>query len=79
MKMLSIEEARDQLAKLVEEAQRGEEIVLTENGTAVARLVPHAAAADGRRAAADALRRRMREGFDLGGRDWSREDLHGHR
>ncbi|HYG88829.1 MAG TPA: type II toxin-antitoxin system prevent-host-death family antitoxin [Azospirillum sp.] len=38
MKMLSVEEAKDQLAALVEEAKRGEEIVLTENGTPVAEL-----------------------------------------
>nr|WP_295834982.1 type II toxin-antitoxin system prevent-host-death family antitoxin [uncultured Azospirillum sp.] len=82
MKMLSVEEAKDQLGALIEAAKRGEEIVLTENGTPVARLSATEAASEPvseeerRRQAGERLLRKLRKGYDLGGRDWTRDDLH---
>lgn len=76
--MLSIEEARDQLAKLAEDAARGEEVILTQNGTPVLRLSSPAApdAERLRREAVAHLREWMDRSVDLGGRDWTRDDLH---
>ncbi|CAO3414034.1 type II toxin-antitoxin system Phd/YefM family antitoxin [Azospirillum endophyticum] len=82
MKMLSVEEAKDQLGALIEAAKRGEEIVLTENGTPVARLSAMEMSSDApadlerRREAGQRLLRMLRKGYDLGGRDWTRDDLH---
>ncbi|BAI72810.1 hypothetical protein AZL_021720 [Azospirillum sp. B510] len=78
MKMLSVEEAKDQLGALIEAAKRGEEIVLTENGTPVARLSATEAVSDQerRRLAGERLLKKLRKGYDLGGRDWTRDDLH---
>ena len=39
MKMVNLYEAKTHLSRLVEEAQRGEEIVLARNGKPVAKLV----------------------------------------
>lgn len=82
MKMLSVEEAKDQLGALIEAAKRGEEIVLTENGTPVARLSATETDSDAiaeeerRRQAGERLLGKLRKGYDLGGRDWTRDDLH---
>ncbi len=82
MKMLSVEEAKDQLGALIEAAKRGEEIVLTENGTPVARLsatwtVSEAMSEqESRKVAGQKLLQKLRKGYDLGGRDWTRDDLH---
>jgi prevent-host-death family protein len=82
MKMLSVEEAKDQLGALIEAAKRGEEIVLTENGTPVARLSatePDCEALsdeERRKEAGRRLLKMLERGYDLGGRDWTRDDLH---
>lgn len=86
MKMLSVEEAKDQLAALVEAAKRGEEIVLTENGTPVAELkrstrpVPmidgRPVTPEEREEAWQALLRDMDEGFPLPVGRFSREEIY---
>lgn len=76
--MLSIEEAQKQLAQLAEEAMRGEDVILTQNGTPVARLAPvrRAPTEQDRGEMAEKLLRTLERGYDLGGRDWTRNDLH---
>ena len=82
MKMLSVEEAKDQLGALIEAAKRGEEIVLTENGTPVVRISATETAAEvvsdaeRRKEAGRRLLKMLERGYDLGGRDWTRDDLH---
>jgi prevent-host-death family protein len=49
MRQAGVREARQNLSKLLREVQRGREIVITERGVAVARLVP--------------MRLRIRRGF----------------
>jgi len=43
MPVVTIEEAETQLSKLVEQAERGEEVIIARGKTPVARLVPYAA------------------------------------
>ncbi|AWK86841.1 type II toxin-antitoxin system Phd/YefM family antitoxin [Azospirillum thermophilum] len=78
MKMLSIEEAQGQLAKLAEEAQRGEEIVLTSQGTPVLRLVPESGPARDRKdpQAVRAFLDDLEEGMSIGERNWTRDDIY---
>jgi len=63
-------EAKTHLSALLERVERGEEVVITRHGKAVARLVP-ATTAD--RAEIDAVIARLRTaraGVTLGGLDW---------
>jgi prevent-host-death family protein len=63
-------EAKTHLSSLLERVERGEEVLITRHGKAVARLVP-AAAAD--RAAVEAAIARLKElrvGTTLGGLSW---------
>jgi prevent-host-death family protein len=65
-------EAKNKLSALLERAERGEEIVITRHGRAVARLVPMADTRDltRARAAAEDLRALARE-LNLERFDWS--------
>jgi len=88
MKMLSVEEAATRLAALVEDACRGEEVVLTSGGMPVARLTPAAGAASGaeipdarpsateREKAWQAARTLMEQGLPFGGVRWTRDELY---
>ncbi len=78
MKMLSVEEAKDQLHALVDAARNGDEVVLTENGTPVARVEP----LDGAEIAgrAEAIQRFLSSPdrkMPIGPIDWTRDELHG--
>jgi prevent-host-death family protein len=62
-------EAKNNLSKLLDMVERGEEVTITRNGKPVARLVEPEPAADNReraRAAAERIRK-MRKGRTLGG------------
>lgn len=77
MKMLSVEDARDPLPALVEEARRGEEIVLTNGGRPVAQITP--APANLAKPSNDEIRAflaELDEGWPIGKRDWTRADLY---
>ncbi|WP_035690746.1 type II toxin-antitoxin system Phd/YefM family antitoxin [Azospirillum halopraeferens] len=84
MKMLSIEEARAQLSDLLDRAERGEEVVITRNGTPVVRLVPESAPARQeynsdvaeRAAAWIKLQAMMEEGLPFDGVRWSRREIY---
>jgi prevent-host-death family protein len=63
-------EAKNKLSELLDRAERGEEVVITRRGKAVARLVPVRAATDieRSRAAAERIRERAKK---FGGKfDW---------
>ena len=64
-------EAKNKLAALLDRVERGEEIVITRHGKAVARLVPHAESGDRSqaRAAVERIRARAR-GLQAGRFDW---------
>lgn len=67
MKTVGSYEAKTHLPSLLEEVERGAEIVITRHGKAVARLVPVAARVDDRRLqAAVAGLKRFRHGRRLG-------------
>lgn len=78
MKMLSIEEAREQLPKLVEEAEQGEEIAITRNGAVVAQLRPAARPAPFKPApeAVEAFLKGLRKGLPIQAGTWTREELY---
>ena len=60
----SIDEAQSQLARLIELAQRGEEVVIERAGTPVARLVPYKSVAAPRRGGQWRGRVRIASDFD---------------
>lgn len=59
MKSAGIREARQNLSALLEEVKRGREIMITDRGRAVARLVPPSSAAGRPFPDRSALRKRM--------------------
>lgn len=67
MKTIGAFEAKTHLSALLDEVQRGEEVVITKRGKAVARLVPPE-----REIVADPVGRllKARKGLKLGGLDW---------
>lgn len=77
MKMLSVEEAKDQLAALVEAAKRGEEIVLTSHG-AVVRLVPEVCPVVSKPdpEVVKAFLADLEQGMHIGERNWTRDDIY---
>lgn len=78
-RQVSLREANQHLSQFVKRVEEGQEFVITRRGTPVARLVP---VAKERRmsqeqvAALERTRQRMRQGYDLGGRMPSRDELH---
>jgi prevent-host-death family protein len=62
--------AKTHLAALLERVERGEEVLITRHGKAVARLVPAAAADRADVAAAIARLKELRAGTTLGGLSW---------
>ncbi len=76
---ISLCEAVRHLSRYIKTVERGEEFVITRRGKPVARLVPVAAQgpmSPEKLAALDRTRQRMQQGYDLGGRMPSRDDLH---
>lgn len=63
-------DAKTHLAELLDRVERGEELVITRRGRAVARLVPPAGAVQSRAAEAVQRLRTLRRGVTLGGLDW---------
>lgn len=79
MKMLSVEEAKDQLAKLLDEAERGEEIAFTRNGSVVARLRPEPPARAPFKPNPEAVREFLEDlerGLPIDAGTWTREELY---
>ena len=70
MKSVGAFEAKTHLSALLDRVSRGEEIVITRHGKAVARLVPEAAADRARVDETIARLKAARAGVTLGGLDW---------
>lgn len=72
-------EAKTHLSALLERVARGEEILITRHGKAVARLVPAAAADRARADLAVSRLKEIRQDASLGGLDWRALRDHGRR
>ena len=70
MKSVGAFEAKTHLSALLDRVARGEQIVITRHGKAVARLVPEAAADRARVDETIARLKAARAGVTLGGLDW---------
>jgi prevent-host-death family protein len=71
MREIGAFEAKNTLGTLLDRVERGEEIVITRHGKAVARLVPNAGGIDREQAHAASLRIRARaKKLNLGPFDW---------
>jgi prevent-host-death family protein len=70
MRKVGAFEAKTHLSALLEEVERGEEVVITRHGKPVARLVPAAAIDRERVDAAIAKLKELRAGSSLGGLSW---------
>jgi len=79
MKTLSLRDANQSFARCIREVEAGEEIVITRNGTPVARILPiskrRVLTAD-QQAALDRTVKRMDEGWHLGPWTFDRAALH---
>lgn len=72
-------QANQDFSKLLDRAAKGEEIIITRRGVPVARLGPHAARqgmTPERAAAIQKMVELMRKGFHLGGRRFTRDEMH---
>ena len=78
MKTVSAREANQSFSKLLGEAAGGEEVVITKRGKPVARLVPvgNRGSDEERQRAIERMVKRMRRGIDLGGRPFTRDEMH---
>ena len=78
MRSVSAREANQGFSKLLAEAAGGEEIVITRRGKPVAKLVPVGTAKsdEKRERAIERMRKLMRRGLDLGGRKFTRDEMH---
>lgn len=76
---ISLREANQHLSHYVKSVEQGQELVITRRGKPVARLVPVEAERQlsaEQLAALERTRQRMKQGYDLGGRPPSRDELH---
>jgi len=76
---ISLREANQHLSRYIKSVERGEELVITRRGKPIARLVPVEAErhlSPEQLAALERTRQRMKQGYDLGGRLPSRDELH---
>ena len=78
MRTVGAREANQQFSRLLREAERGQEITITRNGQPVARLIPARTAHNprARRKALAEMIRLMEKGLDLGGRRFTRDEMH---
>ena len=78
MKSVTARAANQGFSKLLAEAAGGEEIVITRRGKPVAKLVPVETAKtdEERERAIERMREHMRRGVDLGGRKFTRDEMH---
>ena len=78
MRMVGAREANQQFSRLLKAAEKGEEIHITRNGKVVARLSPPRTARDEkeRKKAVEEMMKIIRKGIDLGGRRYTRDEMH---
>ena len=79
MRTMGAREANQRFSELLREVEKGDEVTITRHGRPVARLAParptRAAAVERRKAMAKMIDL-MRQGIDLGGRRYSRDEMH---
>jgi len=78
MNSISARDANQAFSKLLKRAEDGEEVVITKHGRPVARLVPvESSEKKAERAKAhERLMKRLRKGVDMGGRRFTRDEMH---
>jgi prevent-host-death family protein len=78
MRTLDIRHARQQFARLLKEAEAGSETLITRNGKPVARVVPAVLSRETpeRAAALERMEKLMEDGLPIGGRRWTRDEMH---
>jgi len=78
MRKVGAREANQQFSRLLRDAEEGQEITITRHGRAVARLIPARGPKDekARKKALDEMVRLMEKGLDLGGRRFTRDEMH---
>lgn len=83
MTTIGAREANRSFSKILREAENGKTVTITRNGRPVARLVPAPvpAAAESmteeeRKAAHKELMELLEKGFDLGGKGFTRDEMH---
>jgi prevent-host-death family protein len=76
---VTLREANQSFARCIREVEAGEELVITRNGTPVARLSPvnkRRVLSPEQQAAWERTKRRMEEGWDIGAGPLDRDALH---
>ena len=78
VKTVSAREANQSFSKLLGEAARGEEVIITKRGKPVAKLVSveKGSSDEERQRAIERMVKRMHRGIDLGGRTFTRDEMH---
>ena len=79
MKTMSLRDANQTFARCIREVEAGEEIVITRNGTPVARISPinrRRVLTPEQQAALERTKQRMEAGWDLGPWQFDRDSLH---
>lgn len=78
MKTVSAREANQQFSRLLRAAAEGEDVVITRRGKPVAKLVAlrSTKARTARAKARARMMKLLRKGVDLGGRKFSRDEMH---
>jgi prevent-host-death family protein len=79
MRTVGAREANQQFSRLLREAEKGREFLITRNGEPVARLVPAKGPLRDPKVREKALKemvRLMERGLDLGGRRYTRDEMH---
>jgi prevent-host-death family protein len=78
-KTLTLRDANQTFARCIREVEAGEEIVITRNGTPVARISPvnkHRILTPKQQAALERTCQRMEQGWDIGAGPLDRDSLH---
>jgi prevent-host-death family protein len=82
MTSVGAREANRSFSKILKEAENGKTVTITRNGKPVARLGPAPPLAinprseETRKAALERLMKRLEEGFHLGGKGFTRDEMH---
>jgi prevent-host-death family protein len=78
MRSVTAREANQAFSRILQEAERGESVVITRRGQPVAVIAPYRAAADvrEREQAIDHIVALMHRGLPIGGRRFTRDEMH---
>ena len=78
MRTVGAREANQQFSRLLREAEEGHDILITRHGEPVARLISAKKGRDAkaRAAAIKQMEKLMAKGLDLGGRRFTRDEMH---